>query len=84
MVLLCEHFPFYYTNVKKDVTNKENIFSGLEISKAEALLLEKRMREAEEEREELEEAQRKANEARRIAEEASYLEKAERELKVIL
>lgn len=53
----------------------------LETSKAEALVLEQRMREAEQEREELEEAQRKADEARRAAEEAIYLEKTERELK---
>lgn len=82
LVLLFKHFTelcegYYFTN-------KENIFSDLETSKAEALVLEQRMREAEQEREELEEAQRKAEEARRAAEAAIYLEKAERELKVIL
>jgi len=59
----------------------EKAHRDLELSKAEALLLEQRMREAEEEREELEEAQRKADEARRHAEEAIHLEKAEREIK---
>lgn len=77
-----EHFAelyegHYFTN------NLENIFLDLETSKAEALLLEERMRESEKEREELEEAQKRADEARREAEEAIYLEKHERELKVI-
>jgi len=43
--------------------------------------MEKRMLQAEREREELEEAQRRAEESRLLAEEAVHLEKAERELR---